>query len=94
MRYGTIISLFLALILSGGCVTSTVTHRMEPQAKEKDKSGKHVVAQLDGMNSGVFLFYYIPLWSGKDTRPNRREYRTFRNLVRSASPSILLESPR
>ena len=91
MRYGTIISLFLALILSGGCVTSTVTHRMEPQAKEKDKSGKRVVAQLDGMNSGVFLFYYIPLWSGKDTRPNRREYRTFRNLVQPKNMKKMLD---
>lgn len=91
MRYCTIISLFLALTFAGGCVTSTVTCRMEVAPKEKIKSGKQVVAQLDGMNSGVFLFYYIPLWSGKDTRPNRREYKTFRNLVGQKNMKRMLE---
>jgi len=32
---------------------------------------------LHGMNTGVYLFYYIPLWSGNPYRPNRREYNLF-----------------
>ncbi len=80
MKYGRIATLALVLVLMSGCVTSTVKHTMAPKG-EKAPSGNRAVAQLEGMNSGIFLFYYIPLWSGKDTRPNRREYKTFRNLV-------------
>ena len=86
MRYSIIFSLLLALSLLTGCVTSTVKHTMIDQKKlsktEKSAaSGKREIAKLEGLNSGVFLFYYIPLWSGKDSRPNRVEYKTFRNMV-------------
>ncbi|MBR7118932.1 MAG: hypothetical protein IKC77_01895 [Lentisphaeria bacterium] len=68
------------LLLCSGCVTSTVT-QIKAAPGERSASGKRVVAHLQGMNSGVFLFYYIPLWSGKENRPNNRDYDTFRNRV-------------
>lgn len=80
MKYKSFTALVLALVFLTGCVTSSVKHTMASPG-EKSSSGNRAVAKLEGMNSGVFLFYYIPLWSGKDTRPNRQEYRTFRNLV-------------
>ena len=62
----------LALTLLAGCATST--WRITPADPGRvAKSGKHVAYTVDGMNSGVYLFYYIPLWSGSPTNPN--EYR-------------------
>ena len=79
MKKLSIIAVVCAL-LSGGCVTSTVTHiKAEPGTETAD--GRRVVAHLQGMNSGVFLFYWIPLWSGKENRPNRRDYDTFQNHI-------------
>lgn len=69
-----------ALLCTSGCVTSTVSH-VKANPGETGSSGRRAVAHIEGMNSGVFLFYYIPLWSGKPTRPNRRDYDTFRNHV-------------
>ena len=89
MKYGTLAPLLLALVLLSGCVTSTVKHTMA-SPEENSSSGSKAVARLEGMNSGVFLFYFIPLWSGKDTRPNRREYRTFRNLVEPVNMKRML----
>ena len=68
-------------VLAGGCVTSTVKHvRAEKGTTTAD--GRKVVAYMQGMNSGMFLFYYIPLWSGKENRPNRRDYDTFEHHLR------------
>ena len=97
MRYGTIFSLLLALFLLNGCVTSTVKHTMiDPKGQSKTEKtatpGRREIARLEGMNSGVFLFYYIPLWSGKDTRPNRVEYKTFRNLVQPKNMKRMLKA--
>lgn len=89
MKNATLAPLFLALVLLSGCVTSTVKHTMASPG-EKSSSGNRAVARLEGMNSGVFLFYFIPLWSGKDTRPNRREYKTFRNLVEPVNMKRML----
>ena len=45
-------------VLAGGCVTSTVKHvRAEKGTTTAD--GRKVVAYMQGMNSGMFLFYYI-----------------------------------
>lgn len=76
-----LLSAFAVLLLAGsGCVTSTVQH-VRCVKGEKSSSGRHAVARIEGMNSGVFLFYYIPLWSGKPNRPNRRDYDTFQNHI-------------
>lgn len=71
-----LLTLPVLLLLCGCAVTSTVEYT---KAKPGDvsSSGKAAVAYLEGMNSGAYLFYYIPLWSGKENRPNRREYDTF-----------------
>ena len=75
--------LFLpALLLLCGCaVTSTVKHTNAAPG-DVSASGKRAVAHLEGMNSGGYLFYYIPLWSGKENRPNRRDYDTFEHHLR------------
>jgi hypothetical protein len=61
------------LFSASGCVTSTC-EVISPLPGQLSSEGHHVKAMLRGMNTGVYLFYWIPLWSGKPERPNRREY--------------------
>ena len=69
----------LALFVSG-CVTSTLKYTpAEPGSTSK--SGAPVSYVVEGMNSGVYLFYYIPLWSGNPRRFNQRDYDLFRHRV-------------
>lgn len=68
------------IAVSAGCVTSTCEWS-KPPVGMKSSDGHEVVATMRGMNTGVYLFYYIPLWSGKPRRPNRREYDTFEHQI-------------
>lgn len=71
---------FLLALLGSGCVTSTL--KFTPAAPgSTSKSGAPVSYVVEGMNSGVYLFYYIPLWTGNPRRPNQRDYDLFRHRV-------------
>ena len=69
----------LALCASG-CVTSTLRYTPAEPGRVA-RSGVPVSYVVDGMNSGVYLFYYIPLWSGNPYCPNQHSYDLFRHRV-------------
>ena len=75
-------SLLLAssFLLPSGCVTSTF-RMTDPEPGQLSSEGHAIRKVLHGMNTGVYLFYWIPLWSGKPRRPNRREYDLFEHQV-------------
>ena len=76
------IAAFAALVLGTltGCVTSTL--RITPgDPGQVSSSGAPVTHVLDGMNTGVYLFYWIPLWSGNPHYPNQRNYDVLRHRV-------------
>ena len=81
MRRGAFFSAALSvLFLVSGCVTSTL--RITPAEPGRVSSGGNPVAySLDGMNTGVYLFYWIPLWTGNPNRPNQRDYDILRHRV-------------
>ena len=69
----------LAVFLSG-CVTSTL--RVTPAEPGRvSRGGSPVSYIVEGMNSGVYLFYWIPLWTGNPRRPNQRDYDLFRHRI-------------
>lgn len=69
------------LMLLCGCVSSRCEWS-DPYAGQTSTDGNPVIANIEGMNSGVFLFYAIPLWSGQEGRPNRGLYYSLENHVR------------
>ncbi len=70
----------LAVLLLGGCAAST--WRITPAPPERlAESGRHVAFTVEGMNSGVYLFYYLPLWSGNPTSPNENRIDMFQHQV-------------
>ena len=75
------ISAVLLALLLCSCVTST--ERCDPPFPDQmSESGKPVAANIEAMISGVYLFYYLPIWSGKWTSPNRRDYEMFTDYVK------------
>lgn len=72
-------ALFLACFGSG-CVTSTLKY-IPAEPGSVSKSGAPVNYVIEGMNSGVYLFYCIPLWTGNPRRPNQRDYDLFRHRI-------------
>lgn len=72
-----------------GCNTSTVTMR-PPVEGQTGPSGAKVTANLEASNWGLFLFYWIPLWSGNPWRPNRRDYVVFGNRVEEKYADMML----
>ena len=70
----------LPMLWLTGCVTSTL--KVTPAEPGRvSRSGAPVSYVVDGMNSGVYLFYAIPLWSGNPGCPNQRNYDLFEHRV-------------
>ena len=84
-------ALLAALVILGlaGCNTSTVT-MLPPAEGQTASSGAKAAANLEGENWGIFLFYWIPLWSGHPGSPNRREYVVFGNRVKGKYMDMML----
>ena len=81
MKKSFVTAMLAAAILAGsGCNTSIVSSQ-PPAEGQTSSSGSRVVANLEGSNWGLFLFYCIPLWSGNPNRPNQRDYITCRNRI-------------
>ena len=67
------------MVTETGCA-HTSTLEWQPAAPgEISNSGKRVLWRLNAANNGMFLFYWIPVWTGYATRPNRHEYKIFEN---------------
>ena len=77
---GKLLAALIAMLVLSGCVTS-VCQFSAPEKGMKSRKGHEVVATLTGLNTGVFLFNVIPVWSGKPHRPNRMDYEFFEDLV-------------
>ena len=79
-----------ALLLAGCAHTSTLTWT-PAEPGQKSKAGHQVLWNLTATNTGMFLFYYIPLWSGYSTRPNRHDYELGQNQLTVPKTRRLLE---
>ena len=72
--------LAVLLMLPAGCVTSTF-RMTDPEPGQLSSEGHAIKKVLHGMNTGVYLFYWIPLWSGSPRHPNRHDYDLFMHQV-------------
>ena len=79
-RASSLLAASLLALLVSGCVTSTLKY-IPAAPGSTSKSGEPVSYVVEGMNSGIYLFYYIPLWSGNPRRFNQRDYDLFRHRV-------------
>ena len=80
-----------AVLLTNGCVRTSTLEWMPAQAGEVSSSGKEVAYHLKARNCGLYLFYYIPIWSGKVSRPNRKDYELWEDMVNEWDMRRLLD---
>lgn len=86
----TAVALAAAILMAAGCSTSVVS-MLPPAEAQTSSNGKQVVANLEGSNWGIFLFYGIPLWSGNPNRPNRRDYVVGQNRIKHTDTEQMLK---
>ena len=69
------------LLVAVGC-SHTSTLKWTPALPgQVSASGKAVKWNLVAENKGMYLFYFIPLWNGYPTRPNRHDYEIGKHLL-------------
>lgn len=81
-----------AILSGGGCVRTSTLEWSKPVPGAVSSSGTPVVWQLKARNCGVYLFNVVPIWSGKESRPNRKDYRIGQDRVNEWDMRRLLDS--
>ena len=74
------IAVIMAAVLAG-CVRTSTLNWYPPAPDQKSSSGNPVVYNLEAYNCGLYLFYFIPVWSGRPAYPNRKDYKSFAHFV-------------
>ena len=83
-------TLAAASLLLAGCNTSFI-RSTPPVPGQLSSSGRPVVGNIEASNTGLYLFYWLPVWSGSTTRPNRREYNMFSDRLHNRYMYPMLE---
>ena len=79
------------LVIAAGCA-HTSTLEWEPAVPgQVSKSGNPVKWNLTAVNNGMYLFYWIPLWNGYPTRPNRHDYELGKHLLTRPNMRMILD---
>lgn len=91
MKHWTFGLLLSALLLTAGCNTSMI-RSTPPLPGQASASGRAVVGNIEASNTGLYLFYWLPVWSGSTTRPNRREYNMFSDRLHNRYMYPMLET--
>ncbi len=86
----SLFAVITALCLAGCAHTSTLSWE-PPVEGQKSSEGNPVVWNMTATNNGMFLFNFIPLWSGHPTSPNRFDYKLGQNRLTRANMRRLLE---
>ena len=81
----------LALLLLCGCMGGTSITAVDPVPKGTSYQGRKVLGIIRAENRGIFLFYGIPIWTGRPTSPNFRQYAMFRNYLKTGYMDQMLE---
>ncbi len=78
-----------------GCIAATSTldtYPPDPQAVAE--SGNRALAAAKASNRGLYLFYYLPIWSGKPHVPNLYRYLMFKDYLRKGYMTSMLNAAR
>ena len=81
----------LATLITSGCVRTSTLEWSRPEQPVTSSSGAQVLYHLKARNCGLYLFNTIPVWSGKVTRPNRKDYELGQDMVTSWDMRRLLD---
>lgn len=86
-----LMALAAALVFGSGCAaTSSMSFEKAPEGAVSS-TGKPILGYAKVYNSGLFLFYYLPIWSGSISRPNQRKYDTFSHKIKEKYMDMMLK---
>ena len=91
-KFGMTLLVAAVAFIAGGCVRTSTLEWSKPLPGTVSTSGTPVVWQLKARNCGLYLFNVVPIWSGKESRPNRKDYRIGRDTVNEWDMRRLLDS--
>ena len=80
-----------ALLFLCGCMGGTSLTAVDPVPKGTSYQGRKVLGIIKAENRDIFLFYGIPIWTGRPTSPNFRQYAMFRNYLLPGYMDQMLE---
>ena len=80
-KFSQIFFVLAVLVLFCGCVRTSTLEWVKPAPDTVSSSGKPVVWHLKARNCGLYLFNVIPIWSGKVSSPNRKDYELWLDMV-------------
>ena len=89
-----LILLGAAILLLCGCTSTSAITQFPGQKGEVSSGGKPITWHLKASNRGLYLFYFIPIWSGKPNRPNKAVYDTFQDHLTDRDMLELLDKRR
>lgn len=90
-KYLLLMTFAVAVLLTGGCVRTSTLEWIPAQVGDVSSSGKEVAYHLKARNCGLYLFNFIPIWSGKVSRPNRKDYELWEDMVNEWDMRRLLD---
>lgn len=70
-----------ALCFAGGCVRTSTLEWIPAAPGTVTSTGKPAAYHLKARNCGLYLFNVLPIWSGKVSRPNRKDYELWEDMV-------------
>lgn len=79
MRYSFLC--FIIVLCCAGCAHTSTLEWEPPIPEQCSSKGNTVLWNLTAVNRGMYLFNFIPLWSGHPTHPNRHEYELGQNML-------------
>lgn len=62
------------MLLCAGCAHTSTLEWEKAYPDQVSSEGNPVLWNLTATNRGMYLFNFIPLWTGHPTHPNRHEY--------------------
>ena len=90
-KYFLLTAFAATVLLAGGCVRTSTLEWTPAQIGDVSSSGKEVAYHLKARNCGLYLFNCIPIWSGKVSRPNRKDYELWEDMVNEWDMRRLLD---
>ncbi len=92
-RIGTAAAALLLLTLTG-CIGATSTLDVYAADNPPTENGRRSIGAAKASNRGLYLFYYLPVWSGKPQTPNLYRYKAFQDYLRKGYMNLMLDAGR
>ena len=83
----------LILLAGAGCAHTSTLEWEKSYPGQVSSRGNRVLWNMTATNRGMYLFNFIPLWSGRIGSPNQHEYRILQNTLTRGKMRQMMDVP-